>query len=203
MSEQDSQLPYIFRVTLPFELGEWLGRHQALAWISSRCSAADAHALREIRELKLYRSLDLSWEEFCPIHVGFSHKKADRIIEQLDEFGDSYFNLSEVLRIPAPEYRGLQPSIKENTLEFDGRRIPITRENAKELLEAVQTLRIRLQREKDSRSPLVALQSRLDRVAGEIAAAIRRSEAADREQLLAIVEEHVRNIQALQKNLPQ
>ena len=45
---------------LSFELGQWLGRHQALAWVANRCSAADAHALRQIREQKLYRALDLT-----------------------------------------------------------------------------------------------------------------------------------------------
>jgi hypothetical protein len=201
MSAEESTLPYAVRFARPFELGEWLGRHQALAWMTSRCSAADAHALREIRDLKHYRTVDLTWEEFCPIHVGFSHKKADRIIGQLEEFGDSYFNLTEILNIPAPEFRALQPAIEDNTLEFDGRRIPITRENTQELIEAVRTLRTRLQRE--ARSPLCRLQSRLDRVAGEIAGAIRRSEGSNssREQLLAIVQEHARIIEALQCSL--
>ena len=174
---------------LPFELGQWLGRHQALAWVSSHCSAADAHALREIREQKLYRALDMSWEEFCRVHAGFSHKKADRIIDQLDEFGDSYFNLTEIQRIPAPEYRALQPAIGENTLDFDGHCIPISRENTRQLAEAVQTLRGRLAQEQ-GKSALVTLQNRLDRTIGEIAGAFRRFAGADRDLLIMMIEDH-------------
>jgi hypothetical protein len=49
-----------------FDLGQWLGRHQALACIAHYCSAADAHALLTIREQKLCRALGHTWEEFCP-----------------------------------------------------------------------------------------------------------------------------------------
>jgi hypothetical protein len=178
---------------LPFELGQWLGRHQALAWVANRCSAADAHALRQIREQRLYRALELSWEDFCAIHAGFSYKTADRIIDQLDEFGDSYFNLTEILKIPVPEYRALQQAIEDNHLEFDGRRIPISREQTQELLEAVRILRGRLDKapQKPSSSDL---QSRLDRVVGEVAGAIRRSQGVDRELLLLMVQDHVQRL---------
>lgn len=186
-----------------FELGQWLGRHQALAWVASRCSAADAHALREIREQKLYRALDLTWEEFCRDHAGFSYKTADRIIDRLDEFGDSYFNLTAILKIPAPEYRVLQPAIEDNALEFEGRRIPITRENTQQLLDAVQTLRGRLAKEQQ-KSPIADLQNRLDRIVGEISGAIRRSGGPDRELLLLIVEDHAtRVIAAARRSLEE
>ncbi len=179
--------------SLPFELGEWLGRHQALAWVASRCSAADAHMLRHIREQKLYRALDQSWEEFCRDYAGFSHKKADRIIDCLDEFGDAYFNLTEILKIPVPEYRAIQAAIENNHVEFDGRRIPISREQTQELLEAVRTLRGRL--EKTSPKPPAAdLQSRLDRVVRQVADAIRRSEGVDRDQLIRMVEDHAKRV---------
>jgi hypothetical protein len=187
----------------PFELGQRLGRHQALAWVASRCSAADAHTLRHIREQKLYRALDQSWEEFCRDHAGFSHKKADRIIDCLDEFGDSYFNLTEILKIPVPEYRALQPAIENNHLEFDGQRIPISREQTRELLEAVRTLRGRMEKAEE-KSPMADLQNRLDRVVGEVAGAIRRSEGVDRELLLIMVEEHAqRVIEAARKTLDE
>lgn len=179
---------------LPFELGQWVGRHQALAWIASRCSAADAHALREIRESKLYRALDLSWEDFCRLHAGVSYKTADRIIAKLEEFGESYFNLTEILKIPAPEYRALQPAIEDNTLEFDGQRIPITRENTRELVEAVRELRGRLEKEKES-DWMTDLEKRLDRVVGDVAGAVRRSpDGPERELLLIIIEDHARRV---------
>src|SRR5438445_116236 len=83
------------------------------------------------------RTLGETWDEFCPQCAGMSKRTADRIIENLKEFGDSYFNLRDVLKIPAPEYRAIQPAVEDNTLEFEGRRIPIDRENTQQLIEAV------------------------------------------------------------------
>jgi len=179
--------------SIPFDLGLWLGRHQALAWIANRCSAADAHALREIRERKLYRALDLTWEDFCRDHTGFSSKTADRVIEKLEEFGDSYFHLTEILKIPAPEYRALQSAIEDNTLEFEGRRIPITRENTRELMEAIRSLRAKIEKQQQD-SWLTSLQKRLDRAAGDAAAALRRTEGTERDLLMLMIEDHVDRI---------
>jgi len=187
-----------------FDLGQWLGRHQALACLASYCSAADAHALLTIREQKLYRALGLSWEEFCPRHAGMSKATANRIIENLQEFGDTYFNLTEILKMPAPQYRALQPAIEDNTLEFDGRPIPINRENTRQLIEAVRTLRGRLeeQRKKTPRSPLMDFQNHLDRTIGQISAAVRRSKASEREILAFMVEDHAsRALDALEQGL--
>ena len=178
--------------SLPFELGQWLGRHQALAWIANRCSAADAQTLRHIREEKLYRALDQNWEEFCRDYAGFSHKKADRVIDCLDEFGDSYFNLTEILKIPVPEYRALQHAIEDNQLEFEGRRIPISREQTQELLEAVRTLRGRL--EKAAPKPTADLQHRLDRIVRDVAGAVRRAQGADRDLLIVMIEDHAKRV---------
>jgi len=177
----------------PFDLGQWLGRHQVLASIANYCSAADAHALFTIREQKLYRTLGLTWEEFCPQHAGMSKATANRIIENLKEFGDTYFKLSEILKIPAPEYRAIQPAIANDTIEFDGRPIPIDRENTGQLIEAVQKLRGRLETatKKARQSPVFALQAQLDRAIGQISGVLRRSEENQRSLLIFIVEDHV------------
>jgi hypothetical protein len=78
------------------EVGTWIGRHQAFGLISSKSSAADAACLREIRDNKHYRALGLTWEEFCSRHAGVDRKTADRIVERLEEFGEAYFNLSQL-----------------------------------------------------------------------------------------------------------
>ncbi|HYW43938.1 MAG TPA: hypothetical protein VE959_13840 [Bryobacteraceae bacterium] len=200
LSPAESSVPE----TPQFDLGQWLGRHQALACIASYCSAADAHALLAIREQKLYRALGLTWEEFCPRHAGMSKATANRIIENLQEFGDTYFNLTEILKIPAPQYRALQPAIEDNALEFEGRPIPINRENTQQLIEAVQTLRGRLgkQREKTPQSPLLDLQNLLDRTIGQISGAIRRSKVSEREILIFMVDDHAsRALDALRQGL--
>lgn len=183
----------------PFDLGQWLGRHQALACIANYCSAADAHALLAIREQKLYRALGLTWEEFCPRHAGMSKATANRIIENLKEFGDTYFHLTAILKIPAPEYRAIQPAIEENTLEFEGRPIPIDRENTGMLLDAVRTLRGRLEQSQKTpgRTPLMDLQNSLDRTVGQISGAIRREEEPNLSFLIAMLEDHIDRVLTL------
>jgi hypothetical protein len=180
----------------PFDLGIWIGRHQAFALIANFCSAADAHALLTIREQKLYRSKDLTWDEFCSRYAGISRTTAERIIAHLEEFGDSYFHLTEIVPLPAAEYRALQPAIEDNAIEFEGRRIPIDLRHAEELTEAVRTLRDRLQKERQRTTPseLTELQKLLDRAAGQIAGVVRRAEDADRSFLVCMVDDYVSRV---------
>jgi hypothetical protein len=175
------------------ELGKWIGRHQALAWVVSHCSAADAHSLLTIRTRKLYRPLGLTWEEFCLQHAGITARTADRIIASLKEFGDSYFNLTEIVQIPVTAYRAIQPAIEDNTLEFEGQRIPINRENTQQLAEAVQTLRARLENaeQRSPRSPLSDLQSQLDRAIGQLSRVLRGGQEVDSELVREIVQNHI------------
>jgi hypothetical protein len=175
------------------DLGKWIGRHQALAWVVSHCSAADAHSLLTIRERKLYRALGITWEEFCLQHAGVSARTAERIIASLKEFGDSYFNLTEIVQIPAPAYRAIQPAIEDNTLEFEGQRIPINRENTRQLAQAVQTLRARLEKaeQRPPRSALSDLQTQFDRAIGQLSGIFRRGEEFDRQVLTTLVQEHI------------
>jgi hypothetical protein len=157
------------------ELGTWLGRHQALGLIANKCSAGDAACLREIRDNKHYRALGLTWEEFCSRHTGVDRRTADRIVERLEEFGEAYFNLSRLMPIQPSGYRELASSVTGNTIELDGQKIPITPENAPQIIDAVRELRSRLEREQSkARVPFSALQNRLDLCHSELAGAIRR-----------------------------
>src|SRR6266700_3228925 len=81
-------------------LGTSVGRRQAFGLVSSKCSAADAECLKQIRESKHYKSVASQWEEFCPRYLGLSRSHADKLIQQLDEFGAGYFELSQIVRIP-------------------------------------------------------------------------------------------------------
>jgi hypothetical protein len=157
------------------EVGTWIGRHQAFGLVASMCSAADAECLREIRDKKHYRALGLTWEEFCNRHTGVDRKTADRIVERLAEFGEAYFNLSQIIPIQPASYRHLASNVTGNILEFDGRKIPITPDHAPAIVEAVRELRSRLEREQSkARLPFSALQNRLDLCHSELAGAIRR-----------------------------
>jgi hypothetical protein len=157
------------------EVGTWIGRHQAFGLIANKCSAADAACLREIRDNKHYRALGLTWEEFCSRHTGIDRRTADRIVERLQEFGEAYFNLSQLIPIHPSGFRELASSVSGNTIELDGQKIPITPDHALQIIEAVRELRSRLEREQSkARIPFSALQNRLDLCHSELAGAIRR-----------------------------
>jgi hypothetical protein len=78
------------------ESDAWVGRQQAFALIASKCSATQAHALKEIKESRAFEQLGLTWEEFCLQHVGLRRERADALIHQFDEFGEDYFRLSQI-----------------------------------------------------------------------------------------------------------
>jgi hypothetical protein len=153
-----------------FDLGTLLGRHQAFGMMANKCSAADAHSLREIRRGKLYRAIGLTWEEFCPRHAGICHKTADQIIHRLEELGDGYFDVSQIISLSVAEYRALEPAAGGSAIEFGGERIAITRESAAKIIEAVRAVRsqIRVEREQRTRMPEIdavwdALRNQLNR----------------------------------------
>ena len=124
-----------------YQLGAWMGRKQAFASLAGRCSAADAECLRQIREDKRYRALNLNWEQFCKQYVGVSYMTVDRIIRRLEEFGPAYFLLTQATRITDNEYRRIHASVQGQNLLCAGEEIPITAENAPKLAAAVQALK--------------------------------------------------------------
>ena len=94
-------------------LGTLLGRRQAFSTIAARCSAADAGALREIRDQKVYQSLEPTFAEFCSRRIGISATHANRIIRYLNEFGPEYFELAHLTGISLSEYRAIAPAVAE------------------------------------------------------------------------------------------
>jgi hypothetical protein len=123
------------------ELGAWLGRHQAFGMIANRCSAADAECLKQMRDGGYYKKLGLSWAKFCEDKAGISRVYANRLIDYLEEFGANYFRLSEVIQISGETYRLIAGAVSEEGLEVDGKKIPLTRENRKKVLAAVERIR--------------------------------------------------------------
>jgi hypothetical protein len=122
-------------------LGNWLGRKQAFAALAGRCSAADAECLRQVRNGKMYRSLKLSWREFCKQRLGISGSTADLTIQRLEEFGPAYFTLAQATGITPEQYRRIQGSVRGQKLLHAGEEIPIQAENAPRLAAAVEELR--------------------------------------------------------------
>jgi hypothetical protein len=185
------------------ELGVWIGRHQALASIAERCSVADARSLATIREKKLYCSIGLDWHQFCRRHAGIDHKTADGIIAKLEEFGETYFQLSQIVNVPATQYRALLPAIEDNTLEFEGERIPIDRENAPKLIAAVQTLRGARKKsgEEAPQVPESSLEQRLNQWFAELSIAARGSRTPVRLQVANAILDFTRRLQKLHREL--
>ena len=55
------------------ESGAWVGRQQAFAIVASQCSAA----LQEIKQSRVYESLGLTWQEYCPRFAGMTREGTD------------------------------------------------------------------------------------------------------------------------------
>jgi hypothetical protein len=182
-----------------FEMGTWAGRRQAFGVIANKCSAADAECLKNLREGKHYKSFGMTWEEFCPQHVGISRTQADRLISQLEEFGAAYFDLSKQMRIPAEAFRDISGSIVENSIEYNGEKIPISTENSHRVAEVVSALR--RQAAQSSRPPATARQNlrglrrRLDACFSDLAALENPSlPPQDRAAIAALIESYIQRL---------
>jgi hypothetical protein len=155
------------------DAGAWVGRQQAFAVIANKCSAAQALCLKQVRETRLYEKLDLTWDEFCKEYAGIGRAYADRLIQQHEEFGEAYFRLSEIARISPETYRQISSQVSDEGLEFDGRKLALTPENAPKIRAAIQTLRAQLQQVREARQPaspgITQLLIRMDALLEEVA----------------------------------
>jgi hypothetical protein len=123
-----------------FDLGAWLGRKQAFTLLAGRCSAATVVCLRKIREGKRYRALGLTWEEFCRQRAGVSRAWADKVIQQLEQLGPAWFELSSVTRITPDQFRQIADAVTDEGLSYAGDTIEIIPENAPMLAQAIEIL---------------------------------------------------------------
>ena len=146
--------------------GAWIGRQQAFALIGSKCSAAQAQCLREIRESHAYEKLGVTWDEFCPRYAAISRSKADDLIRRLDEFGQDYFRICEVARISPEAYRQIADLVHDETVELDGKVVPLVPENAPRIRLGIRTLRAEINRlaagKQRPSGDIVELSDRLD-----------------------------------------
>ncbi len=120
-----------------------MGRRQAFNALAGRALHAETCCLRYIRENRLYREQSANWEDFCDSHVGISRAQIDRTIQCLDEFGEPYFQLAEIVRVSPDTFRALLPHISVAGLEYKGEIIPIEFDEAPRLIAAVNALRPR------------------------------------------------------------
>jgi hypothetical protein len=154
-------------LSAPLAVGTWIGREQAFNALAQQCSSARVACLKQVRDTEAYKSLNLTWDEFCPEHAGISRSQADRLISQLSQFGAPYFQLTDIVPVSPAAYREIEPAIVDGSIEFRGEQIPITPENAPRIKAAVSALRKDLEHaESDnlirSRPNITSLQIRFD-----------------------------------------
>jgi hypothetical protein len=125
------------------ELGILMGKREAFTTLAGRCTAAQAEALRRIRESQRYRELAPNWDEFCTGHLKTSRRSVDRMIGWLEEFGPVFFELAQATGITADEYRAIAPAVREDGIHVGTEVIALIPENAETVAEAV----LRMQRE--------------------------------------------------------
>src|SRR6202140_2675479 len=125
--------------------GVRLGRPQAFGLMANRCSTADAECLKQMRDSGKYKEMGMTWATFCQERAGISRVSADRLINHLEEFGANYFRLSELMPISRDTYRLIAGAVSEEGVEVDGKKIPLTRENRKRVMAAVESLRGKVQ----------------------------------------------------------
>ena len=135
------------------DAGAWVGRQQAFAVIASQSHAAQALSLKHVKQSRWYQQLSLTWEEFCLEYAGISRTRADNVIRQLDEFGESYFRLSEIARISPQTYRRIAGCVHGGVIEIDGRKLALTQENALKIRAAIQTLFSKLRPQPNPKAP--------------------------------------------------
>jgi hypothetical protein len=146
----------------------WIGRQQAFAMIAHKCSEHQAQCLKQLKQDRVYESFGLTWEQFCDRHLGLSRASADRLIQQLAEFGSTYFRLAALASLSPETYRRIAHRVEGDTIEIEGEPVSIDPANASKIRAHIQSLRAGLRAEKQRTDPsLQELRSRLDNLLSE------------------------------------
>ncbi|HTS32002.1 MAG TPA: hypothetical protein VMH81_39295 [Bryobacteraceae bacterium] len=127
------------------EIGTRIGRGQAFGMLAQQSLTASVECLRQIHDSEEYKSLGLTWEEFCEKYAGMSKRNADRLIAYLEEFGAAYFRLSEIVRVSPETYRQIAPKMDGEVIEIEGEKVVIAPENLPRIRTAILRLRSELQ----------------------------------------------------------
>lgn len=125
------------------DLGAAVGHCQAFGMMAGRCTAAQAAALKRLRDSRAYHQWEPLWRDFCRRYLHMSGARADNIIRAYEQFGDAFFEILQYARISPVSYRALQPYLKDGALEIEGERIEFTPANSDRIRNAVDTVRAR------------------------------------------------------------
>jgi hypothetical protein len=164
-------------------LGTVLGQSIAFGTIAGRCSAAQAAAIRQTRNEKLHTGLNLTWKEFCPLHLKMSGTQADIFIRLLEEFGPEYFEHTQSVRISADTYRLVAPLISDQALHLEGEVLELNSANVQKVAQSVrESLKALMPPEEPVAAPLPSDRlAALARRATEIVVEFREAAKARRE----------------------
>jgi hypothetical protein len=131
------------------EAGMLTGRQQAFAMIASKCNYSQAVCLKEIHETRAYEKHGLTWEQYCSQQVGVSRGTAENIIHRLDEFGEAYFRLANLVRISPDTFRQIADRVTAETIDLDGEQIPLAPGNAARIRAGIRRLQGEVRRLKN------------------------------------------------------
>lgn len=123
------------------DLGVRIGHGQAFGALANKCAEAQAECLRAVRDSAQYKLLGLTWEQYCNQHAGLSRANADKLIQNLNEFGEMYFRLSSMVRISPETYRQVAPRVAGAEIEIGGQKVAVIPENAERIRKAIVQLR--------------------------------------------------------------
>jgi len=185
------------------EAGIALGQTNAFALIAGRCSAAQAEGIRRLREQKLYKRCTEKWEDFCPKYLKMSRVEADRTIRLLEEFGPTYFELSQLTRVSAETYRAIAPHIENGVLHHNGEAIELNVENSRKVAAAVAEMRSAIPKKSSEISELTQqlndlfhesdVQQKIDKLAQCSFTIVNEFEKISRDERMGIVRVYFQN----------
>jgi hypothetical protein len=186
-------------------LGKWLGRGQAFAVTANHSLFAQAQCWKRIHDSVEYQATGLTWAEFCEQHIGITRPRVDALIDSVEELGETFFRISEIIPISPETYRAISPKIESEAVEIDGQLVPIVPENAVRIRAAVLQMRseLRQSQQAPARDPVAAIHKRLE---GCVVTLTRLTaggalEAAGKDALRSIVEDAVLSLMALSEKL--
>lgn len=185
-------------------LGKWIGRGQAFAVNASHSLLSQAKCWKEIHDSGAYKASGLTWDEFCTQEIGLSRQYVEEIIGNLEECGETFCRLLQIVKISPEIYRAISPKIDGEAIEINGEMVPIAPENAGRIRLAVLQMRneLRLAKEKPAKNPVTVVYTRLE---GCVVAISRLSEetleAADKDALRSKVENSVLRLMAICERL--
>jgi len=135
------------------DLSRWMGRRETFSLIAGVCTAADVASLRFLRDSKSYRSTGSNWAEFCIEYLRVNRRTADRAIANLNEFGPSFFLVTQMAHINPAEYRRIARHISGDAINLDGTMVALLPENRQAVSDAVRELLRRLDAEQPKPAP--------------------------------------------------